>query len=114
MDGLDGLDGQIKYTSPHGPATNVGRVAGTDTGSSGGNDAANAERAGSGSVGGNTPSGLTGGRSQFSHRNAQYLSLGTIVMLSSSDCVNLSSAPHEIQRIAPRAIGQWELIILSR
>jgi len=35
-------------------------------------------------------------------------------MLSSSDCVNLSSAPHEIQRIAPRAISQWQLIILSR
>jgi hypothetical protein len=87
---------------------------GTDTGSSGRNDAANAERAGSGSVGGNAPSGLTGGRSHFSHRNAQCLSLGTIVMLSSSDCINLSSAPHATQRIAPRAISQWQLIILSR
>src|SRR5215831_10533965 len=72
--------------------TSVGRVVGSD-------DAANPERAGSGSVGGSAPSGLTGGRSQFSHRNAQYLSLGTIVMLSSSDCMNLSSAPHEIERI---------------
>src|SRR5215813_10527787 len=93
--------------------TNVGRVVGTDTGSLVHNDAANPERAGSGSVGGNAPSGLTGGRSQFSHRNAQCLSLGTMVMLSSSDWINLSSAPHATQRIAPRAISQWQLIILS-
>src|SRR5215467_10804269 len=64
--------------------TNVGRVVGSDTRSSGRNDAANPERAGLGSVGGSA-SGLTGGRSQFSHRNAQYMSLGTIVMLSSAD-----------------------------
>jgi len=89
--------------------TNVGGVVGSDTGSSGRNDAANPERAGSGSVGGSAPSGLAGGRSQSSHRNAQRSSLGTIVMLSSSDFINLSSAPHAIQRIAPRAIGQWQL-----
>ena len=40
--------------------------------------------------------------------------LGIIVMLSSSDCINLSSTPHAIQRIAPRAISQWQLIIVSR
>src|SRR5215469_8143821 len=85
--------------------TNVGRVVGSDTRSSGRNDAANPERAGSGSVGGSAPSGLTGGRSQFSHRNAQYLSLGTIVMLSSSDCMNLSSAPHEIYSASHHALS---------
>src|SRR5215831_6713478 len=88
--------------------TNVGRVVESDARSSGRNDAANPERAGSGSVGGSAPSRLTGGRSQFSHRNTQYLSLGTTVMLSSPDCMNFSSAPHEIQRIAPRAISQWQ------
>src|SRR5262249_17455712 len=56
---------------------------------------------GSGSVGGNALSGLTNrDRSQSSHRNAQHSSLGTIVGLSSSDCINLNSAPHAIQRIA--------------
>ena len=77
---------------------------GTDRDSAGRNDAGGAERTGSGSVGGNAPSGLTNrDRLQSSHRYAQYSSLGTIVVLSSSDCINLNSAPHAIQRIALRA-----------
>ena len=84
--------------------TNVGGVVGTDRDSAGRNDAGGAERTGSGSVGGNAPSGLTNrDRLQYSHRYAQYSSLGTIVVLSSSDCINLNSAPHAIQRIALRA-----------
>src|SRR5215831_858777 len=95
--------------------TNVGRVVGNDTGSSGRNDAGCAERTGSGLVGSNALSGPTDdGRSQSSHRNAHRSSLGTVVMLSSPDCMKLNSAPHEIQRITPRAISQWQLIILSR
>src|SRR5215831_20683111 len=83
--------------------TNVGGVVRIDTDSAERNDGGGAERTGSGSVGGNALSGLTRDRSQFSHRNAQHSSLGTIVVLSNSDCINLSSAPHAIQRIAPRA-----------
>jgi hypothetical protein len=83
--------------------TNVGGAVGTDTDSAGRNDAGGAERTGLGSVGGNALSGLTNrDRSQASHRNAQYSSLGTIVVLSSSDCINRNSAPHAIQRIALR------------
>jgi hypothetical protein len=81
--------------------TNVGGVVGTDTESAVRNDAR--ERTGSGSVGGNALSGLANrDRSQSSHRNAQYSSLGTIVVLSSSDCINLNAAPHAIQRIVLR------------
>ena len=84
--------------------TNVGGVVGTDRDPAGCNDAGGAERTGSGSVGSNALSGLTNrDRSQASHRNAQYSSLGTIVVLSSSDCINLNSAPHAIQRIELRA-----------
>jgi hypothetical protein len=82
--------------------TNVGGVVATDIESAGRNDAGGAERTGSGSVGGNALSGLTNrDRSQSSHRNA-HSSLGTIVVLSSSDCINLNSAPHAIQRIVLR------------
>src|SRR5262245_65655838 len=81
--------------------TNVGGVVGTDTDPAGCNDAGCAERTGSGSVGGNALSGLTNrDRSQASHRTAQHSSLGTIIVLSSSDCINLNSAPHAIQGIA--------------
>src|SRR5215467_16195356 len=93
--------------------TNVGGVVWTDTDSAGCNDAGGAECTDSGSVGGNALSGLTSRDwSQASHRNAQYSSLGTTVVLSSSDCINLNSAPHAVQRIAFRA-SQQRLIILS-
>ena len=84
--------------------TNVGGVVGTDTDSAGCDDAGGAECTESGSVGGNALSELTNRDwLQASHRNAQYSSLGTIVVLSSSDCINLNSAPHAIQRIGFRA-----------
>jgi hypothetical protein len=79
---------------------NVRGVVGTDTESAGRNDAGGDERTGSASFGGNAPSGLANrDRSQSLHRNAQCSSLGTIVMLSSSDCINLNSVPHAIQRM---------------
>jgi hypothetical protein len=40
-----------------------------------------------------------------SRRNAQYSSLGTIVVLSSSDCINLDSAPHVASCYAPANCG---------